>query len=288
MRLARRARRARFLLGLSLVAAPAGAGEYHTGATNNCSDCHTMHNSENGQPMRYDNDKNGAPKLLRAANSLQLCLQCHDGQATAPDVVDEDANQTPDRAAGFFPRNWWQPPPAGSNPTAHLMGTQVDAPWGGQTTLTCVSCHDPHGTASYRNLKLDPRGIGAPRLVVSHQIVPLSGNIAQFYDSSNVRYKSGMTSWCVNCHVGTDQTNHHPVDTTIYNSPNGWASYSAWVGVTLPRVPVQSPNDDIIPSQDDQVFCLSCHKAHGSANPFGLIYPDGATQDSACSQCHVQ
>jgi predicted CXXCH cytochrome family protein len=44
----------------------------------------------------------------------------------------------------------------------------------------------------------------------------------------------------------------------------------------------------VIPSSDDQVNCISCHKAHGSANTKALIYADAATLDSTCQECHDQ
>jgi hypothetical protein len=65
------------------------------------------------------------------------------------------------------------------------------------------------------------------------------------------------------------------------------------------RVPVVSPSG-VVPGSsagsDNQVFCGSCHKAHGSNHWAGLIYDnettsvpeDGASLMQTCQQCHYQ
>ena len=45
-------------------------------------------------------------------------------------------------------------------------------------------------------------------------------------------------------------------------------------------------------SADNEVFCLSCHKAHGSVHAFGMQWPYGGERQrafwgsSGCNQCH--
>src|SRR4030067_2078309 len=77
-----------FILGLFAAAV---AGGYHFGTTLICSDCHVMHHS---QAHGYNADGGGIytpmgtvpePYLLRDEVN-KLCLNCHDGQAFAPDV----------------------------------------------------------------------------------------------------------------------------------------------------------------------------------------------------------
>ena len=62
--------------------------------------------------------------------------------------------------------------------------------------------------------------------------------------------------------------------------------YPYWSGNLPNRVPVESPTDNDVPSPDDRVFCLSCHRAHGSDRRSGLIWADGSTKLSTCQQCH--
>jgi hypothetical protein len=47
--------------------------------TGNCSNCHTMHNSQNGQPMAYDFDGTSFTRTSTAKGSLLIydCLGCH-------------------------------------------------------------------------------------------------------------------------------------------------------------------------------------------------------------------
>jgi predicted CXXCH cytochrome family protein len=163
-------------------------------------------------------------------------------------------------------------------------------------TLTSVTCHDPHGSASYRNLRADPSGgAGSFPVTAAQTVLPDGSNPAQVYIPSNVFPKAGMSAWCGACHgqfhgrtsseEGTGSPwFRHPQDQTISSAPH--ADYGFWSGTVANRVPVQSPSDNTVPSNDDQVFCLSCHRAHGSANRSALIFADGATPGSTCQQCH--
>lgn len=287
------------LLGVLLLAvfsfATARAGDWHAGNQIACSDCHTMHNSQGGQPMRYDGQASPSAMLLRHANTVSLCIYCHDGtHPNVPDVIAPVA-YTPDPAGGFFSNSGG----TASN-TAHDLGmSAVVAPGGSDSlTLTCVSCHDIHGNANYRNLWLNPPGTGNATdvTVVVNQSVQANGsNPAQVYIPSNLRYKSGMSQWCNDCHTnfhgktageegGRSPWFRHPQEQTISTGTN--VDYAYWSGSVPNRVPVQTPNDDVVPSSDDQVFCLSCHKAHGSSRKAATIFADGATLNSTCQQCH--
>jgi len=282
------------ILAALALARLAFAGDWHSGDKLVCSDCHTMHNSSSGAPMRYDNDTSPAPGLLRHATAISLCTYCHDGsRPEAPDVV-APVSYLPDPAGGSLASPFGQ-----AHGTGHdLSQPSPVIPPGGATpmTLTCVSCHDPHGSPSYRNLRLDPLGVGANLPVaVTESILPDGSNPDKVYAASNLVYRAGMSAWCGACHgkfhgrtpseegAGSPWL-RHPQDQTIAVSSH--ADYTSWSGAVANRVPVQSPNDTSIPSSDDQVFCLSCHKAHGSANRAGLIFADGTSQASTCAQCH--
>ncbi len=273
------------LVPLIVGVRPLGAGDWHYGANLVCSDCHTQHNSENGQPMRTDNDPSSAKSLLRRGSALDLCLSCHDGaNPAAPDVV-EPVSYVAETAAGAFPNG-------GGIPTTrahHLDNPLPEIPYGGTQpmVLTCVTCHDPHGNTSYRNLRPDPTSSSTPVDVVTFQTILANGtNPSDVYVPANVVYKSGVSEWCGKCHGTPDPTSDHPVDRTIWGAVA--ADYTRWSTTTLPRVPVDSPSDNAIPSTDDRVTCLSCHKAHGSQNDRTLIYADASTLDSTCQECHNQ
>jgi len=256
-------------------------GDWHYGATMVCSDCHTQHNSENGQPMRTDNNPAPAPMLLRRANALELCLSCHDGSnPNAPDII-TPVGYVSESVGGAFPNS-------GGIPTAnahHLNNPVAEVPPGGTVpmVLTCTTCHDPHGNDNYRNLRPDPTKTGlAPITILTVQGNHANGsNPTQVYVPANVIYKSGVSKWCEQCHGAPT---HHSIDKPLWGS--AIADYTSWTSVTLPRVPVLSPSDNAVPSADDQVVCISCHKAHGSDNDHLLIYADGSTQNSTCQECH--
>jgi predicted CXXCH cytochrome family protein len=269
---------------LALVTLHADAGDWHYGAHLVCSDCHTQHNSKDGQPMRTDDNPAPARSLLLRGSSLELCLSCHDGTSpAAPDVIEPVASaETP---AGAFPNS-------GGIPTSrahHLANPTPELPYGGTEpmTLTCVTCHDPHGNANYRNLRTDPANAQTQTSVIASQAVVANGsNPAAVYTRSNVIYKSGVSEWCRNCHATHEPSTDHPIDALIWGASH--ANYARWAAATLTRVPVSSPTDDVIPSGDDRVNCLSCHKAHGSPNTKTLIFADGSTLNSTCEECHDQ
>ncbi len=285
-----------------LAAAPVSTvrtGDWHQGATLRCSDCHTIHNSEGGQPMRYDGLPTPARMLLRAENATQLCLTCHDGsRPDAPDVV-APVSYLPDPAGGWFPAD----PVGRNNPNGHDLASPSQQPSPGgpdALVLTCVSCHLPHGGANYRNLLEEPPGTGndGPVMVtVSQEQIANGSNPQQVYKPGNLKYKSGFSAWCNDCHTnfhgrtaGEEGTAEpwlrHPQAQQISGSYG--ADYAHWSGNLSGRVPAETPTDNDIPSADDRVFCLSCHKAHGSANRAGLIHADGSTRLSTCQQCHNQ
>jgi predicted CXXCH cytochrome family protein len=266
------------------LAAPLFAGDWHYGVNLVCSDCHTQHNSANGQPMRTDNNPTPAPLLLRRGTPLELCLSCHDGSnPNAPDVI-APVSYVSESAAGSFPNSGG----IATGMAHHLNNPAAEVPPGGTQpmVLICTTCHDPHGNQNYRNLRTDPSKTNQPpaNVTVVQQYPPNGVNPSQVYVPSNIIYKSGMSQWCGTCH-GAPHPDHLG-DKTIWGAAN--ASYTAWTSVTLPRVPVLSPTDNAIPSHDDAVQCLSCHKAHGSNNPKATIYADGDTLDSTCQECHNQ
>jgi predicted CXXCH cytochrome family protein len=163
--------------------------------------------------------------------------------------------------------------------------------------LTCVTCHAAHGNAAYRNLVASPSGTGRSASAPSvAQLVTADGtNAAAVYVRSNVRYVSGMSQWCMDCHDGITSAHSdsvdgppHPWDRPMFGSPS--ADWIAWSGPVANRVPVQNALGLAAPTpnEGDQVFCLSCHKAHGSPNHAALIHADGTTLSSTCQQCHNQ
>lgn len=280
------------LLWLALAGGPAGAGDWHRIQTLVCSDCHTMHNSKGGLPMRYDERGDPAIALLRAESATAVCLACHAGSRPTT------------KAPGVLAPSNWDPPGGGFPPDladpahhAHALGTVPVLPPQGDTAvvMTCVTCHETHGNDAYRNLRADPSGAGrpAPAPVVNQVRRAGSGDPVEIYARSNLVYVSGTSPWCMSCHnllaaehaASADQSlAAHPWDRAIFGSAT--ADFAGWSAVPANRVPVQNAMGRPPPDAADQVFCLSCHKAHGSPNDAAFINADGATRSSTCLQCH--
>ncbi len=160
-----------------LVAGVAFAGEYHSGTTLVCADCHTMHFSMQhgwaGGTVSTSGalggdwlGTTGPNAFLLKAPANQLCLSCHDGQSFAPDVLGTNFNAAPSqgRRAGALndvalgaPYDAWK---------GHTLDSTVNPPGfdpaviGASATwytpangLECIACHAQHGpVTSYRNL----------------------------------------------------------------------------------------------------------------------------------------
>ena len=155
-----------------LVPMAAMAGDYHRSATLVCSDCHTMHFSQQHGYMGADSllgvgssfpggftplGGAGPHKYLLRNEVNELCLTCHDGQTFAPDVLGANTNGYVRMAGalnslvdGLVVQQ-----------TGHTLGTEDPAPgsnpeWAAAEGLECANCHFPHGSASYRNLAGNP------------------------------------------------------------------------------------------------------------------------------------
>jgi len=278
------------LVAAALWPAAGGAGEWHRDHALVCSDCHTMHNSKGGLPMRYDDAADSASRLLRGAGATEVCLACHRGDrpsSSAPSVL---APSNWDPPGGGFGADLADPAHRG-----HALGGEPILPPEGSepVSMGCATCHEPHGNASYRNLRDDPSGRGRPTVapVVEQKVKAGEGRPGDVYLRANLVYVRGMSQWCMSCHDLLDAGHAaadpllgaHPWDRALFNST---ADFAAWRALTAPRVPVQNAAGLPAPDEGDQVFCLSCHKAHGSPNDAALIHADGATRLSTCQQCH--
>jgi hypothetical protein len=340
-------KRAIAILGvLLLFAVPAMAGEWHTGANNLCTDCHTMHFS-----MQHEFDSAAAPGLTGAdgnwlsatgpnTNLLKdsgndLCITCHNGQSFAPDVVEANTNASPTngRMAGALNLqvggswNTWE---------GHTLGSTVDPPGYQQnyleaatnpydtaSDLKCVSCHDEHGTPGYRNLGPTAWGLSDMTVVRPTYVIsttntatsdvwidiashtPNSGVAATFnpyyaYDSINYnrndatvgvgseKTSNRMDTFCSACHsdfhggegdtaiggsAGVDFS-RHPTSQALIGAAGGSNSTLALYTGATTQVKTYS---DAALQADATPGCVTCHKAHGNQNPFGLFLLHGDT-----------
>jgi hypothetical protein len=361
-------------LAVMTSAGSARAGDFHDGATLNCSDCHVVHTAKRlevggepgaalfpagqvptgtqlvGRELKGAIEFNGVivkPSLLKE-DINDLCLSCHDNSLKAADVLGPNlGSSTGDvRQAGSLNRMGI----SGMHATGHTLDSLREAPgsdpaWsaedenGAGKGLNCVNCHQAHGgldgPSSYRNLRADAGGnSGIEGLVTYNQGAPgvndpsrdVFVRQALSYDESAVDFNepdptnSGMGRYCSGCHsafhgtpgvdanIGGQATGsgytaflRHPTAGVNIGQVGGeWSSLATYLSRTnrvkvMSEVGVWDP-----PGQDVTLTCISCHKAHGNRNAFGLIYRSGVgtpTEEGdsggerlehLCGQCHGQ
>lgn len=290
-----------------LQSRPLMAGDYHTSASLVCSDCHTMHYYEEGVTPPPGADAGGPfDKLLMKTSTNNLCLTCHDGDTganAAPDVLTTaGADHATNRGAGAF-----RAAVGTATVSGHNLGVAADAgtvPPGGTWVvpaggIDCADCHEPHGTANFRNLTTTPGGIAGPVAVTDVSQTALTPTSTQ-YDVTNIKYGADAnnnpdySNWCAGCHtefnataanqalaawtndgqVGGDAAgdaggalqpwHRHPVThvTIAEGDTNGHADNVAYAAATS-RTPTASASATY-PANDNTPFCGTCHKAHGS------------------------
>lgn len=300
---------------------PASSRElpYHNGPTLVCADCHEFTRGAPGsRPPRDQADQltpaeasdTGArsPGHLKAGDVNELCLSCHAGLRGVPDVMGSDINRLHERSAGRFEME------GGENRHGHDLGP----------SLTCVLCHDPHGNGNPRNLRLasDPE----VQVTLGLFVRPGSEGLDR-YERRNVAYGTldspalrEVSAICLGCHAsvvgpaGQQRGAHggflrHPSYDSQADQANrisdgglrGSTASAYWdLGIgtdfeLVPRVPfvAAGAEDFVAASQVDAgrngVFCLSCHSAHGTQNPFGLRWTQTGSEGVAgCNQCHAK
>jgi hypothetical protein len=287
----------------------------HDPARASCADCHaTVAGEERSTAAAPAGARAANAALLRAADPVDLCLSCHDGQPGIPDVLGPDVNGLADRSAGFF---------AGLDaPTGrgHAIGRGGGLRAGGDR-LACTDCHDPHGNHVARNLRRPGDRAATP---LGLFVDPAATGLRR-YESSSVSYGTldddrlrEVSLQCLDCHSdqaesratscgGRPAWSHHP----SYDSSRGAANTIAQgvaTGATdaahwergqgagflgTARVPVLARGADgyrearTVEAGRSGVFCLSCHRAHGSAHASGLRWESrGPVAASGCEQCH--
>lgn len=280
-------------LGLPLAfASSALADNWHRREGLSCGNCHGQHETRG---LRK------GPFLLRERSTVSLCLRCHGGTSPqAANVLAPPAGPSRDGVAGGgFQKG------RGMSHGTHPLELPATLPGIGEITLTCITCHDPHGNTNFRDLRPDPRanprergfnGVGTP--VIAREREANERGRGR-YEAKNILYREGISRWCQRCHadlyreLGNRGTRHHPVDIVIEGAGNGRLEPLPLFSSQAP-LPVEDPQGDTIygpnPSRmaDDRVSCLTCHYAHGSANPKALRYADGFSWESTCRQCHPQ
>ncbi len=253
-----------------------------------CAGCHRIHTGQN----EY---------LLKAAGTVKdFCYSCHGTAGNGSMLAVQngtyygtDDRTAPDntvglRAGGFDaarinttdPSNSTSPPSTigvlastqAVNSYHAIDGTTAGTMWGNGAqntgagpsyTLSCASCHDPHGNGNYRILRSVPEGSGGGGVTIADQADPKVYTTTNYFDMS----QSGMTNilvdtsaWCAQCHTRYLAARRAPLpaDASRVNSGDAIFTFrhtSAGWGNSSATPPVASNNTRA---------CITCHATHGS------------------------
>ncbi len=358
------------IIGIAFVAflaINAVAGDYHSGTTLNCNECHVLHFSESHK-LSDDGISGHSNVALGAGGPFhyllrnhvnELCLTCHDGNFWAPDVLGAPTGAVTNRLGGALNV-------AGGTVTGyhesdgHSLGFAGLAPgqtgasgttaWTNDDGLDCIDCHTQHGrkagsgaaaTSVYRNLNLPSLSTAGVMDYSVGTFDPTKDVFERFpasYDNAHVDFAEPLSTasdyalFCSKCHgdfhgnaantnmrdqayptAGAGWLRHPVADANIGGLTGGHSSISRAWGARLYRVKVMSPLEDwgtqgtalgTTSTVSHTPSCMTCHKAHGTKNAYGLIFPDydyttgtmtaitedggGSNYMGLCRQCHVQ
>ena len=228
--------------------------------SDSCAGCHRAHTAKS--------------QGLLKTNSTQLCTSCHSAGLGAltdvmagqyyPDFV--NGNQMLGLRGGGFTTAALNTTAATKSPTklipalttaptattsAHSIDGTAQTAWGGGTTglgtqvsLTCTSCHDPHGNGNYRILRpLATGGTGANvNIADATTKTYFTTNYWSVKDNSSTSFINNISSWCAQCH-------------TRYQSNSA---------ETNTGDPTYTFRHETTQTGDGEPNCIQCHVAHGS------------------------
>lgn len=278
----------------------------------------------------------GGPfNYLLKNNLAQLCLACHDGHTDMPDVRGDHANGYV-RAAGRLNVTGDGPAIEGTGHTIGSTTTPPGGTWTnpGLQCTHCHDAHGnayyrnlvPNPGVATRKYVTYTTGITYTGTAAIQQRAPSPMSV--HFAVSNVLYRRsqvgttdfGLSEWCSGCHgnfhgtggsadlggsvtgdTGAAPWVRHPTRHVkmAQGITNKNVDATHWFSALASRIPVVSPTGTIPGTSggsDNEVFCGSCHKAHGSRNRRGLIFDDettGTVEDGTsllqtCQQCHYQ
>lgn len=278
----------------------------------------------------------GGPfQSLLKASQAQLCLACHDGRTDVPDVRGAHAGGYV-RAAGQLSVLGDGAAVEGTGHTMGSTATPPGGSWTnpGLACQHCHATHgnayyrnlmpNPGTGAGKYVTYLTGTTYTGTAAIQQRTSTPM----ASHYAVSNILYRQskvgttdfGLSEWCAGCHgdfhgaggaanmggspsgdTGPTPWLRHPTrDITMAQGvTNKHVNASHWFAALSSRVSVVSPSGTVpgtAGTSDNQVFCGSCHKAHGSTVRKGLIFDDDATAAAedgtllrhTCQQCHYE
>lgn len=320
------------LFALSIIDKNTAAGEEIGHARLLCSDCHTMHYSVSGEIPPGAGPGGPFVDLLLTQTTNQLCLSCHDGSDPSAPNVDNALGYAP--AAGYFSPGGSviegnrHSLGSSDDPPGHTGGSWSEI----LTCASCHEPHEntnyrnlvenPGEGKTVRVTTMSGPVYDGLSTVQEIAVEPVTVR----YSEDNIRYRRsdmgsdqyGLAEWCGGCHgdfhgtggspnmgggpagdtgAGREWLRHPTRDVMMSEAAaNDHLGTDNWFTPLASRVPVVSPSTipGTVNDSDNEVFCGSCHKAHGSSHPDMLIFDrdrtsspgDGSRMAETCTQCH--
>lgn len=289
-------------------AGDAGGGSYG-------GDCETCHRYQGGY---------GDADLI--APEVELCLSCHGPGAfgATTDVINgvEAGSGRGLRGGGFsfalMDTGWNGAAMSRPSTSAHMTDAAVGVTaWGSggigsgagtSFSLTCTTCHDPHGNGNYRILRPIPRGSTPDEWVwVPDQPVPVytvqsaeNRYFGEVYGNGNYDWQGMylLDQWCATCHTRLDAPEAGQATTDSGDPIFRYRHTTRWPTSEIdclvchggPSGGVAAPNPfDITYRTAHEPVCQTCHVAHGSSASMGpfsghVAWPDGSTEPSGSAR----
>ena len=141
-------------------------------------------------------------------------------------------------------------------------------------SLTCASCHDPHGSTNYRIMKTTVNGNAVAMALVDE------GAANKDYDTE--QWGTGQSSICAACHTAYHQTaagQGSTLDAGTYTHRVDMAWNTAFAGAVNPET--VGMGGFTLPLAEtgvnDLVVCQTCHMPHGSSSAMTGFADGGPT-----------
>lgn len=275
----------------------------HLGLKGICSNCHTMHASQDGITTTPNN------QLLKFNN----CVACHAGPGWANDPVTGrsttgiPAPQVHDSANPIAGGNFTL---AGADSIQHNvydLGLSIDAaftfipgsgtPYNAGSQVTCESCHDRTIGHQIADAARSGTSTSSYRMLGRGGGFYVSGTGDTNYEvaaGQNTYNATSLNLFCASCHGLFHGLNQGVGEDPV---PNVWLRHPTDVSLAKEYPAATFTGNNTIPmggdgTDTDLVMCVSCHRPHGSPQAdmlrfsYSTVLAGDGSSASGCEVCH--